>query len=304
MDWDNLRYFLELARAGTLVGAARRLAVDHTTVARRIQALEKQVGSPLFAREAGGHRLTEAGRQFLPSVEAMEAAALGVERAAPAPGGGPAGLVRVGATEGFGTLILAPHLARLTQRHPQLSIDLLALPRMLQLSRREADIVISLERPTRGSVIVTKLADYTLYLYGQSEYLARRPLVTQREDLRHHAFVSYVDDLLFTKELQFLDVLHQPERFALRSTSITAQYEAVRAGAGLAVLPAFLVNRDPLLARVLPQEARFTRTFWMSMPAEAKHLARMQAVWEFLKETARQEGPRLAPSGAGQGAVM
>lgn len=101
---------------------------------------------------------------------------------------------------------------------------------MLHLSRREADIVISLERPTRGSVIVSRLSDYSLYLYGQREYLARKPLVATREDLRHHAFVSYVDDLLFTKELQFLDALHQPERFAFRSTSITAQYEAVRAG--------------------------------------------------------------------------
>ncbi len=297
MDWDNLRYFLEVARTGTLVAAARRMGVEHTTVSRRVQALEKQLGEVLFAREAGGHRLTEAGRHLLPGVEAMEAAVLGVERLAPAPGGGPAGLVRVGATEGFGTLILAPHLARLTQRHPQLSIDLLALPRMLHLSRREADIVISLERPTRGSVIVTKLADYTLHLYGQREYLARRPLVAQREDLRHHAFISYVDDLLFTKELQFLDQLYQPERFAFRSTSITAQYEAVRAGAGLAVLPAFLADRDPVLARVLPQEARFTRTFWMSMPAEGKHLARMQAVWGFLKETVVREGTRLAPAG-------
>ena len=125
MDWDNLRYFLELARAGTLVGAARRLAVDHTTVARRLQALEKQVGSALFAREAGGHRLTEAGRQLLPVVEAMESAVMGAERAAPASHEGPSGLVRVGATEGFGSLILAPHLAQLTRKHPHLSIDLL-----------------------------------------------------------------------------------------------------------------------------------------------------------------------------------
>ena len=296
MDWDNLRYFLELARTGTLAAAARRTGVEHTTVARRIQALEKQMGAPLFAREATGHRLTEAGRQLLPAVEAMEAAVLGAERAAPAQAGaGPSGLVRVGATEGFGTLILAPHLARLTQKHPHLSIDLLALPRMLHLSRREADIVISLERPRRGSVIVTKLADYTLHLYGQREYLARHPLVATREDLRHHAFVSYVDDLLFTKELQFLDQIYPPERFAMRSTSVTAQYEAVRAGAGLAVLPAFLADADPVLARVLPQEARFTRTFWMSMPAEAKHLARMQAVWSFLKEVGQRESGRLQP---------
>ena len=300
MDWDNLRYFLELARTGTLAAAARRTGVEHTTVARRIQALEKQMGAPLFARETAGHRLTEAGRQLLPAVEAMETAVLGVERQSPAQAAsaGPTGLVRVGATEGFGTVILAPHLARLTLQHPGLSIDLLAVPRMLQLSRREADIVISLERPKRGSVIVTKLADYTLRLYGQREYLARRPLVTKREDLRHHAFISYVDDLLFTKELQFLDQLNPPERFALRSTSITAQYEAVRAGAGLAVLPAFLADRDPILARVLPGEAEFTRTFWMSMPAESKHLARMQAVWGGLKEIVREEGGRLVPKEA------
>ena len=141
----------------------------------------------------------------------MEAAVLGVERAAPrrAAALGPGAW---GATEGFGTLILAPHLACLTQKHPQLSIDLLALPRMLHLSRREADIIISLERPTRGSVIVVRLTDYVLHLYGQRDYLARSFPVTQREDLCHHAFISYVDDLLFTKELQFLDALHQPER--------------------------------------------------------------------------------------------
>ncbi len=295
MDWDNLRYFLELSRTGTLAAAARRLAVEHTTVSRRIQALEKQMGAALFARDAGGHRLTEAGRQLLPAVEAMETAVLGAERTAPAAHEGPSGLVRVGATEGFGTLILAPQLAQLTRRHPHLSVDLLALPRMVNLSRREADIVISLERPTRGSVIVSKLSDYALYLYGQREYLARKPLVATPEDLRHHDFVSYVDDLLFTKELQFLDALHRPERFAFRSTSITAQYEAVRAGAGLAVLPAFLADRDPVLARVLPQQGRFTRTFWMSMPSEAKHFARMQVTWAFLREAVAAQHGLLLP---------
>jgi transcriptional regulator, LysR family len=164
MDWDNLRYFLELARAGTLVGAARRLAVDHTTVARRLQALEKQVGAALFAREAGGHRLTEAGRALLPQVEAMEAAFLAVENAAPGVRQGLHGLVRIGTTEGFGNLILAPQLARFALSHPGLVVDLLALPRLVHLSRREADIVISLERPARGAVLVVKLTDYVLQL--------------------------------------------------------------------------------------------------------------------------------------------
>ena len=207
----------------------------------------------------------------------------------------PAGLVRVGATEGLGTVLLANQLARLTLRYPQLSVDLLALPRLLHLSRREADIVISLERPKRGSVIVTKLADYHLYLYGERQYLARLPLVRSSEDLRHHGFVHYVDDLLFSKELQLLDQVFKPERFVFRSTSIVAQYEAVRCGVGLAVLPAFMADRDPTLQRVLPEQARFTRTFWMSMPQEAKAVPRIQAVWRFLKDVVREQQGRLLP---------
>jgi DNA-binding transcriptional LysR family regulator len=285
MDWNNLRYFLELARSGTLVSAARRLEVDHTTVARRLQALEKEVGTALFAREAEGHRLTEAGRQLLPQVEAMEEAVAKVELASLSAHAGPRGLVRLGTTEGFGTVVLAPQLARLSQQYPALAIDLLALPRLVHLSRREADIVISLERPSRGPVVVVKLTDYVLQLYGARDYLASHPAICGPEDLRGHSFISYVDDLLFTKELQLLDELHRPDRFALRSTSILTQYEAVKAGAGLAVLPAFVAERDPSLQRVLPGQARFTRTFWMSMPAEAKHQVRMQATWNFVRDT-------------------
>lgn len=295
MDWDNLRFFLEVARSGTLVAAARRLGVDHTTVARRLRALEQQVGATLFKRDADGHRLTEAGQALLPGAEAMARAAQQIAPAPPAADGGPRGVVRLGATEGFGTVMLAPELARLTLQHPGLTLDLLALPRLVQLSRREADIVISLERPQRDTVLVTRLADYALHLYGERGYLARRPLVQRREDLRHHAFVNYVDDLLFTRELQFLGALHQPARFALRSTSIMAQVQAVRAGAGLAVLPAFLADHDPTLARVLPEEGRFIRTFWMSMPAEQRHQPAMQAVWAFVREAVADMRARLLP---------
>ncbi|MDM0016679.1 LysR family transcriptional regulator [Variovorax saccharolyticus] len=297
MDWDNLRFFLELSRTGTLVGAARRLAVDHTTVARRIQALEKQVGGALFSREADGHRLTEAGRRLQPQVEAMEAAFRTVERSAPASQEGLSGLVRIGATEGFGTVVLAPQLALFAQAHPKLVIDLLAMPRLVHLSRREADIVISLERPARGPVVVAKLSDYVLRLYASRQYLAKHDPIRTREDLRGHTFVSYVDDLLFSKELQYLDELYKPDSFALRSTSILAQHQATAAGAGIAVLPAFIAERDKSLRRVLPAEANFTRTFWMSVPAETRHLARMKAVWDFLRETVEAQRGVLLPQG-------
>jgi DNA-binding transcriptional LysR family regulator len=299
MDWDNLRFFLELSRTGTLVGAARRLAVDHTTVARRIQALEKQVGGALFSREADGHRLTEAGRRLQPQVEAMESAFRTVERAAPASQEGLSGLVRIGATEGFGTVVLAPQLALFAQQHPKLVIDLLAMPRLVHLSRREADIVISLERPARGPVVVTKLSDYVLRLYASKQYLAKHDPIRSREDLRGHTFISYVDDLLFSKELQYLDELYKPDSFALRSTSILAQHQATAAGAGIAVLPAFIAEPDKSLRRVLPDEANFTRSFWMSVPAETRHLARMKAVWDFLRETVVAQRGVLLPQGPG-----
>jgi DNA-binding transcriptional LysR family regulator len=295
MDWNNLRFFMELARGGTLHAAARRLEVDHTTVARRIRALEQQTGATLFTREADGHRLSEAGRQLLPKVEAMEAAFRQMERSGPlamAADEGLSGVVRIGATEGLATRVLAPALAQFSRLHPRLVVDLLALPRLVHLSRREADIVISLERPARGSVIVAKLADYSLHLYASRDYLGGQPGPQTVEELAGHSFVSYVDDLLFTKELQILDELHRPQQFALRSTSILAQYEAVAAGAGIAVLPAFVAASDPRLVRLLPQH-QFKRTFWMSMPQEARQLPRMQAVWALLRELAEREQPRL-----------
>ncbi|PAT41164.1 LysR family transcriptional regulator [Vandammella animalimorsus] len=295
MDWDNLRFFLALARTGTLVNAARTVQVDHTTVSRRIQALEKQMGAPLFAREASGHRLTEAGRHLLPQAEAMEAAFLSIESSSLVTQEGLSGLVRVGVPEGLGTQVLAAPLAELARQHPSLVIDLLALPRLVHLSRREADIVISLERPTRGSVVVTKLSDYVLRLYGARDYLAQHAPITSMDDLAEHTFISYVDDLLFSKQLQFLESFFQPQHFGLRSTSVLAQYQAVRAGAGLAILPAFIGDRDPALVQLLPQQAQFQRTFWMSMPAEIRHLARVQAVWQFLRDVARRPQSGLLP---------
>lgn len=298
MDWEHLRFFAAVGQHGSLSAAARVLQVEHSTVARRIQALEKSLGQALFTRTPGGLRPSEAGRALLPAVQAMAEAARGIERSADHAGAsaeGPSGLVRVGTTEGLGTSLLAGKLAALTCRHAQLSVDLLALPRLLHLSRREADIVISLERPKRGAVVVSRLADYDLYLYGARDYLARRPLVRETTDLRHHAFVHYVDDLLFTKELQLIESLFQPQRYAFRSTSITAQYEAVRAGAGLAVLPAFIADRDPVLSRVLPAEACFTRTFWMSMPSDARQVQRIEAVWGFLREAVQGMRELLSP---------
>ncbi|VVQ15755.1 LysR family transcriptional regulator [Pseudomonas fluorescens] len=286
MDWDNLRYFLELSRAGKLTAAARRLGVDHTTVARRLQALEKSLDVQLFLRGTGGYSLTEAGRVLLPQVEAMESAFSAIEKTREDQQESLSGHVRIGATEGYGVMLLAPQLAEFAKRYPNLGIDLLAVPRMVHLSRREADIVITLERPERGPFIITRLTDYVLRLYASNDYLACHAPIRSREDLRAHSFVSYIDDLLYSKELFYLDEIGKPLHIALRSTSILAQQQATAAGAGIAILPSFAADTDVRLRCILGEQIAFTRTFWMLMPIELKDIARMKTAWSFLRERA------------------
>lgn len=284
MDWDLLRYFLELARTGRLTAAARRLDVDHTTVSRRVQTLEKKLGTTLFVRTSSGMELTEEGRLLLPDAEAMESAASRVQGHAEQPANELGGVVRVGATEGFGSAVLAPYLASFAASHPRLTIDLVAVSAIVSISRREADIVVSLERPRRGPFVVTKLCDYVLLLYGAKTYLAKHPPLKSLHDLKHHSLIGYVDDLLFSKQLQFVNEIDPPERFTLRSTSITAQLNAAAAGGGLSVLPAFLADLEPRLEPVLEQEVRFQRAFWMSMPEEVKQVPRIRQTWDYLRE--------------------
>lgn len=286
MDWDNLRFFLELSRAGKLTVAARRLGVDHTTVARRLQALEKSIGAQLLVREPAGYRLTEAGHGLLPQAEAMESACKVIEKRLAGAEDNLSGKVRIGATEGYGSTLLTSQLVELNQRHPHLGVDLLAVPRALQLSRHEADIVITLERPGRGPYLITRLTDYVLRLYASKDYLAERGPIRTRDDLREHVLVGYVDDLLYSKELQYLDEIGRPLHMALRCTSILAQQRAVAEGAGLAILPAFAAAEDSSLQPVLAGEIEFVRTFWMLMPTELKDIARMRTTWDFLREKA------------------
>ena len=191
--------------------------------------------------------------------------------------------------------MLASQLAELSQRYPHLHLDLLALPRAVRLSRHEADIVITLERPERGPYIIAKLTDYVLRLYAGKAYLQQHGLVTTREDLGRHRFVSYIDDLVFSKELLFLDEIAGSGVVSLRSTSVLAQQEAIAAGAGVGILPAFSADQDSRLSVILPHQVHFIRTFWMLMPIELKDIARMRITWDYLRKMAEESQERLLP---------
>lgn len=296
INWDHLQYFLVLARAKTLTNASKIIGVEHSTVARRIQALERALGTTLFKREATGYELTVEGMALVPRIEHMEHAYLQIEK----PIHPLEGRVRIGAPEGFGTAFLTELLVQFSRLYPQISIDLIPVPKMLKLSHREADIVISIDRPKSGPYIITRLTDYCLKIYGSKDYLSLHSPIHTLEDLKQHRFVNYIDDLVYSPELYCLERLALPLSAHFRSSSILAQQLAVSAGAGLAILPKFLAEHHSELEQVLEQQVRFTHTFWMLTLVDLQHEPRIKLVWDFLRKQVDAQQPLLMDGFVGQ----
>ncbi|ODT66597.1 MAG: LysR family transcriptional regulator [Pelagibacterium sp. SCN 63-23] len=282
MNWDDARIFLAVARQGQILGAAKSLGLNHATVARRLSALEAALGSRLFRRKTNGTELTAQGEGFLVFAETMESASLA---AAEASGSDSAieGIVRVGAPDGFGVDFLAPRLGELVERHPGLRIELVPVPRTFSLSRREADIAVTLERPREGRLVARKLTDYALGLYAAPSYLARHGTPADLTDLIRHRLVGYVEDLLYAASLDYTDEFLKDWRSTLAVSSAMGQTEAVRAGAGIGILHAFMARRDPGLVPVLPAHS-LTRSYWIVMHEDLRNLRRVALVADFLVE--------------------
>lgn len=286
-DWDDLRFFLAVARSGRLTAAARRLAADHATVSRRISSLEASLKAKLFERRPQGYALTAHGERLLAKAESMETEALAIQSDIGGADLALAGTVRIGAPDGFGTTFLAPRLASLATDYPGLELQLIAMPRLLSLSKREADVAITLAPPKEGKVVARKLADYRLGLYASPDYLAAMPQVTKPEDLFAHRIVGYIDDLIFTPELDYLDEVAKGLRAQVQSSSVIAQMNAVTAGAGIGVIHHFMARDESRLVPVLPETVSITRSFWLLVHADLKDVARVRATIDFIVREAK-----------------
>lgn len=287
MDWNDLRYFLAVARLGRLSPAARRLRVEHSTVARRIAGMEQAMGTRLFDRHREGLVLTEAGRALLPMAEMVESTIAVVTEELSDQDVAISGEVRLGTPEGLAVCFLTPRLKPLLDGYPHLTVELLALPRLANLASREADLAITLEPPRRGPYVVGRWSDYTYFLYGSRDYLAACDPIETRADLARHPFVAYIDDFLLSQELHFLEKLCDTPKLRFCSTSMLAHKEAVLAGIGLAVLAPYIGASDPRLIKVLPDEAFFQHTFWLAAHADRLRLKRVRLVWDYLLALAK-----------------
>ena len=286
-DWNGFKSFLAVARAGRLTAAAARLGIDHTTVGRRIDALEQALGAKLFWRSPGGYALTAQGERLLATAEAMESVALKAAGEVGDAALSAGGAVRIGAPEGFGSYFLARRMAALGERHPKLEVQLVAMPAILSLSKREADLAITLRCPPKGRLLARKLTDYRLRLYGAPAYLAARPPIVGRADLAGHRFIGYIEDLLYAEELDYLAVLGASIEVSLKSSNLIAQLQATLDGAGLCILPDFIGLTEPGLVPVLGEAVSLTRAFWLVTHPDLAGLARVQAVSSFVADEVR-----------------
>jgi molybdate transport repressor ModE-like protein len=279
MDWDNLRIFLAIARAGQILAAAKALHLNHATVARRLDALEESLSTKLFERRTTGTVLTSAGEKLLVRVERMESEVLQADAATVS--NTINGIVRIGAPDGFGTFHLAPQLARLANQHPQLTIQLVPLPRTFSLSRREADIIVTIERPKLGRAIIKKLTDYSLSVYASKTYIERTGLIRERSDLENRLFITYVEDIAYSRALDYTAELSKLMPRHYECGSVIAQMEAVRAGEGIGILHDYATAQYPELVRILPM-MQYSRTYWLMSHPDTHETRRVSEVYQFI----------------------
>ncbi|WP_298401104.1 LysR family transcriptional regulator [Sphingobium sp.] len=282
LNWDDLRLFLAVARSGRLTGAARVLGIDHTTVARRLTALESAIGSRLVERSPRGVTLTDAGNRMLAHAERIEAEILSASSQLGGEDARIVGSVRLATPEAFGTYLVAPHIARLHAAHPDLHLELIPESQYVNLTNREADLAVILNRPAAGPVVARKLVDYRLGLYASRTYLETHGPVTSA-NLTQHPFSWYIDELIDLPELRFLREVSADARTIFRSSSTAAQHAAVAGGLGVGILHVFAADQDPKLVRLLP-EMEVRRNYWLAIHASQQRLPRIRAVASFLDD--------------------
>jgi len=300
-DWDDLRIFLAVSRGESLSRAGRVLKLDAATVGRRIARLEEALGARLFTRSPQGYVLTDEGGRLVGHAQAIETEMERARDALSGAGEGISGQVRIGAPDGAANYLLPQVVAGIIAQNPGLEVQIVALPRVFSLTRREADMVIAVSKPEQGRVIATKITDYQLHLAASAAYLTTSPPINTLEDLKAHRIIGYIPDMIFDRELDYLSDLgidHPP----VASNSVSVQLNLIRQGAGLGVVHDFALPGTPDVRRILTDQFSLLRAFYLVRHADDRHVPRIQRfadalIHGFRAEVARLEGQLLGRKG-------
>ena len=287
-NWDDLRLFLAVARAGSLSGAGKALRLDAATLGRRVARLEKTLGIALFVKSPQGYTLTEAGARLMERAEAAEQAMRQATAGVEAPSDELRGQIRVGAPDGCANFLLPQVCARLVAENPGLDVQIVALPRVFNLSRREADMAIGVSAPTGGRLVVQKITDYQLHLAASEAYMTAHGAIKEVADLAGHRMVGYIPDMIFDQELDYLADLGV-ERVPMASNSVSVQVHMIRAGAGIGVVHDFSLPFAPGVHRLLSDKVHLTRAFYLIRHEDDQSNARLRRFGEVLSAGIRAE---------------
>lgn len=294
-SWDDLRIFLSLARGGTLTTAAKALGVSHPTVARRVQALEKEIGARLFERLPDRFVPTAAGEQLIADTEAMEKAALSINRRSAALGDTVSGVVRLSSGEAMAAL-LARHLPWLRERLSRIEFEVVESHMLANLSRREADLLIREQVPDLAEIVARKLGRVAYAIYAARDFpLPRKPA------LESLPWIGFDDNHSYMPGQHWLHKRLAGARPVIRCNNWLVLHRAVQSGAGLAVLPCYLGDIDPVLQRVGGVIDEVFADQWLLVHRDLRALPRVRAVMDavivlFQRERALLEGAMVSPT--------
>jgi DNA-binding transcriptional LysR family regulator len=292
LDWNDLRYFLAVCRAGSLAGAARALHVRHSTVSRRLEALEQAIGVSLFVRTPDGLVATEAGAGIRPLAEEVERSTAAIERQAGGSDRRIGGVVRLTTSEAFSGFLVR-HLAVLHERHPGLMVEVLAGNRFFDLTRGEADLALRNGVTTQPPDLVHKrLAAAGWSVYAAERYLARHGRPASLDDLSGHFVVGFDETMAQVPGALWLSEHAGNADVVLRGNSIVAALNAAIVGMGIAVLPCFLAEAEPNLRR-LSDAVIDSREIWLVFHPDVAKIARVRTVIDFITEVIGREAAML-----------
>lgn len=281
--WDDLRLVLAIARSGNLAAAAEALGVNHSTTFRRLNALEEEIGAKLFERLPQGYRPTESGVRFVEAAERMETEALALDRDLTGQDTRLSGTLRVTSSETTGYRLLPPEIARFRAAHPGIVIEVSIESRVIDLSRREADVALRATRPSQGDLFGRKLTDIRWALYAAPAYLKSNPPPARMADLAHHRIVGWTENAP-NKAAHWLSKHAAEADTSYRTNSIVHQFMAAKAGIGIALLPLYLADPEKELVRLKPAiEGLFTE-MWLVTHRSLKDTARVRAFMEMVGE--------------------
>ena len=286
---DDLLVLLAVGRTGRYTTAADELGINHTTISRRIAALERAMGGRVLARVGGGWELTELGREALTAAEAVESA---VRSLATDVAGHRAleGVVRISATDGFSAYIAAPAAAVVQRRHPQVAVEIVAATRRATQQRSGLDIEIVVGEPTVHRAKALRLGDYCLGLYGSRDYLREHGSPASIADLQRFPLIYFIDSMLQVDDLDLATSFAPAMRESVTSTNVFVHVEATRASAGIGLLPCFMADRHLDLVRVLPEAVSILLVYWLVTRAETLRRPEVAAVVDAI--TARVDDQR------------